>query len=94
MRTEPDATHSNRDILTFYCQEIHFKSNLVGGRVNALLSSQSFLVIAYGTTMVASIDRWENASATILTPALALLGVVMTLLAWPGIRGAKDVLEL
>ena len=37
------------EILKFYRGEIRFQSNLLSGRLNAFISSQSFLLIAYAS---------------------------------------------
>lgn len=81
------------DLLKHYRAEIRFESDLAGQRINALLGSQSFLVIAYSSSMGASNGRWAEPLALALPAALALLGLILALLAWPGIRAAQAVVE-
>lgn len=76
------------DLMKFYSSEIEHESQLAAGRMNSLLSSQSFLVIAYASSMSASEGRWGSLFPILLPPALAVLGIVLTLLARPGIRAA------
>lgn len=89
------AEHSGAalDLLKFYRAEIRFESELAGERLNVLLSSQSFLVIAYASSMSASNGAWRAWFPHLLPPSLALLGIVLTLCAWPGVRAAHAVVE-
>lgn len=81
------------DLLKFIRSEVRFESGLVGERLSALLSSQSFLVIAYASSMGASNMDWAGPLPARLPPALALLGLVLALMAWPGLRAGHAVLE-
>lgn len=83
---------SNEELLRFYRDEVKFQSDLVANRVDAFISSQSFLVLGYATAMAESIGRWHNALTLALPPALALLGLVLTFHAWLGIRAAYAVI--
>ncbi|MBS7455745.1 hypothetical protein [Coralloluteibacterium stylophorae] len=76
------------DLMKFYSAEIEHESQLAASRMNSLLSSQSFLVIAYASAMSASEGRWGSLFPILLPPALAVLGIVLVLLARPGIHAA------
>jgi hypothetical protein len=58
-----------------------------------LISSQSFLVLAYGTAMSGLIGHWGEPLALAFPPFLALLGLTLFLEAWPGINAAYAVLD-
>jgi len=83
-----DGQVTDNELLTFYRSEIRFESEVVNGRLQALLGSQSFLVIAYATAMTGSTKRWGDTMVLIIPPLMALLGFVLAAMAWPGIRAA------
>lgn len=80
------------DLLNFYRAEIRFESDMLSSRLNAFISSQSFLVIGYASSMSASLDRWHNVFSLVFPPSLALLGLALALYAWPGIEAAYKVI--
>ncbi|AOX17247.1 RipA family octameric membrane protein [Kozakia baliensis] len=90
----PDISEvtTERELLAFYRSEIRFESEVVNGRLQALLTSQAFLVIAYATAMTGSTKRWGDSMVLLIPPLLALLGFMLTFLAWPGIRAAYDAI--
>ena len=85
------------DLLHFYRSEIRFESGLIAERLSALLNSQAFLVIAYASSMSAASLRpspQASVGALLLLPALlTLLGLVLSVLAWPGIKAAHAVTD-
>lgn len=89
----PAPQESPFERLQFYRSETQFQSNLISNRTNAYLSSQSFLTIAYASSMSNSNPRWGETFTLIVPVVLALLGIVTSLNAWPGIRAAYEVVE-
>lgn len=81
------------DLLKFYRGEIRFESDVLSGRLNAFISSQAFLVIAYASSMSSSNGRWSSLFTVVLPPCLALLGLALALLARPGIRAVRAVID-
>lgn len=65
---------------------------LMLARLNALLTSQSFLVIAYASSMAIANDRWSQPLAMLLPPFLALLGFVLAIEGRIGIIAARRAL--
>lgn len=88
-----DPPQREVDLFQHYRTEARFEEGLVSGRLTLLLSSQSFLVIAYASSMGASSGDWDAPLPRLLPPALALLGIVLTLCAWPGVLAAHAVAE-
>ena len=97
-----DAGHRRRgrrlpgddlDLLQHIRSEVRFESDLLSNRLNAFISSQSFLVIAYASAMKGAFGQWRNGFTLLFPPALALLGLVLSLQARPGIRAAYAVIE-
>ena len=87
----PD-TGSDRELLAFVRGEIKHESSMLSSRLGAFLTSQSFLLIAYGSTMSSSLGKWHNPFTLLLPPPLALLGLVLSFHAWAGVRAAAAVL--
>ncbi len=61
-------------------EETRFELNLLHERVNTLLAAEAFLTIAYTATMN-SPGTW----AAVVAPVLAVLGLLLAALAWPGV---------
>ena len=80
------------ELLDFYRGDIRFESDMLSSRLNAFISSQSFLVIGYASSMSASLDRWHDAFSLVFPPSLAALGLARALYAWPGIEAAYKVI--
>lgn len=90
-----DQQTSNAIELFKHCRsEIQLENDLLNKRLGALLSSQSFLVIAYGTSMSSANGQWHSLYAIVVPPLLALLGLTLAILARPGIHAAQAVLHL
>ncbi len=82
-----------KERLDFYRREIHHESSLLSNRTNAYLSAQSFLVIAYASSMANLNDSWGGLFTLVVPALLALLGVVSSLHAWPGIKASSDIID-
>jgi hypothetical protein len=64
--------------------------DLMMARLNALLVSQSFLIIAYATSMTISNGQWGHFISLLLPPFLALLGLALAWEARNGIFAARS----
>lgn len=84
---------SPKDRLNFYRNEIHNEAANLSSRTNAYLSAQSFLVIAYGSSMANMNPEWGELFTLVIPPTLALLGILSSLSAWPGIKAACDIID-
>ncbi|TRN80733.1 hypothetical protein DT385_09510 [Pseudomonas syringae] len=78
------------DLYKHYRNEIKHEMDLMLTRLNALLMSQSFIVIAYATSMVMTNSKWSFYLSLILPPFLALLGFSLTWEGNKGILAARD----
>lgn len=58
-----------------------FELGLLHDRVNALLTAQTFLTIAFTATMAA-----EGTWAAVVAPTLSTLGLLLAVLAWPAVN--------
>lgn len=61
-------------------EETRFELQLLHERVNTLLAAEAFLTIAYTTTM-----NSQGGWAVVVAPVLAVLGLLLAALAWPGV---------
>ncbi|QIB52255.1 MULTISPECIES: hypothetical protein [Pseudomonas] len=84
---------SPKDRLDFYRNEIHNEAGNLSARTNSYLSAQSFLVIAYGSCMANMNPDWGPIFTLVVPPTLALLGILSSLNAWPGIKAACDIID-
>lgn len=85
---------SKSDLLKFYRSEIKFQNDLLSSRLNSLLTSQSFLLIAYATAMSGLVGSWQEPFTLLFPPVLAAIGLVLSLQAWPGIRAGYAVIAM
>ena len=70
--------------LAFMRQETRFEIGLLHDRVNALVTAEAFLTIAY-TAAMANSAAWGASFSAVAAPVLSLLGLALALLAWPGV---------
>lgn len=70
--------------LAFIRAQLRFEIGLLHDRVNALVGAEAFLTISY-TAAMSNGARWGAAFSAIVAPILAVLGLLLALLAWPGV---------
>jgi len=84
---------SPKERLLFYRSEIHFESSLLADRTNSYLASQSFLMIAFASSMANSNPEWGELFRLVVPSILAVLGLMTSFHAMPGIRSNFEVIE-
>lgn len=84
---------SPKDRLEFYRREIHTETSNLSSRTNAYLSAQSFLVIAYSSSMANTNPEWGSLFTLVVPATLALFGILSAISAWPGIKAACDIID-
>ncbi|WP_409299579.1 hypothetical protein [Pseudomonas sp. KCJK8993] len=84
---------SPKERLDFYRREIQYETSILANRTDAYLAAQSFLVIAFASSMSNLNPEWGKLFTLLVPPFLALLGILTTLNAWPGIRAAYDIID-
>lgn len=80
------------ELYRHYRSEIQHEMALMLARLNALLTSQSFLVIAYASSMAIANGQWGGPFSMLLPPFLALLGLVLAIEGRIGIVAARKAL--
>ncbi|MBP5942896.1 MULTISPECIES: hypothetical protein [Pseudomonas] len=95
IQTEHDAKMfgSPKERLDFYRREIQYETSILANRTDAYLAAQSFLVIAFASCMSNLNPEWGKLFTLVVPPFLALLGLLSSLNAWPGIRAAYDIID-
>jgi hypothetical protein len=78
--------------LTFMREETRFEIGLLNDRVNALISAEAFLTIAFTMAMSNSNPHWGAAFSTLVPPILSLLGFILAILAWPGVAASYKII--
>lgn len=81
-----------KERLDFYRREIQYETSLLSNRTNAYLSAQSFLVIAYASSMANLNPNWGELFTLVVPVLLALLGGISSLHAWPGIKASAAII--
>ncbi|WP_429502376.1 hypothetical protein [Pseudomonas sp. 2835] len=84
---------SPKDRLDFYRKEIHYETTMLSSRTNAYLTSQSFLVIAYGSSMSNINPEWGKVFTLVVPMLMAILGLISSLHAWPGMKAAYEIID-
>ena len=77
--------------LAFIRDQTRFELGLLHDRVNALVAAESFLAIAF-TTAMGNATAWGVSFARVVSPVLAVLGLLLALLAWPGIDATVRII--
>ena len=93
--TDDDAIMfgSLKDRLDFYRKEIQYETTMLSGRTNAYLGAQSFLVIAYSSSMANVNPDWGNLFSLVVSVLLSVLGLITSLHAWSGIKAAYEIID-
>ena len=84
---------SPKDRLDFYRREIPHEITNLSGRTNTYLTGQSFLVIAYASSMANTNPDWGPLFTLVMPVLLAMFGAFSSLSAWPGIRASCDIVD-
>lgn len=84
---------SAKERLDFYRAEIHFETTNLSSRTNAYLTAQAFLVIAYASSMANLNPQWGVIFTMVVPVMLVIFGVVSSIMAWPGIKAACDIID-
>ena len=87
--TSPDGAPAPRELVETILAEARFEVGLLHERVNALLAAEAFLTIAY-TAAMASDGTW----ALVVAPVLAVLGLALAAMSWPGVRATAHLVHL
>lgn len=78
--------------LAFIREETRFEIGLLHDRINALISAEAFLTIAFTMAMSNANARWGTMFSTLVAPVLSLVGLVLAALAWPGVDASFKII--
>jgi hypothetical protein len=76
----------------FLREETRFEIGLLHDRINALISAEAFLTIAFTMAMSNSNDRWGQTFTRTVPPVLSLVGLILAIFAWPGIDASFKII--
>lgn len=80
--------------LAFIREETRFEIGLLHDRVNALISAEAFLAIAFTMAMSSTGAPWGALFSMFVAPTLSFVGLLLAVLAWPGVDASfKIILE-
>ena len=80
--------------ISFIRDEMRFEIGVLNDRINALISAEAFLMIAFTMELANSDAHWSARFFLVLAPMLSSIGFLLALLAWPGINtGVKIMIE-
>jgi hypothetical protein len=77
--------------LAFMREATRFEIGLLHARVNALVAAEAFLTIAF-TAAMSNGTPWGATFAAVVSPILSMLGLVLALLAWPGVTATVKII--
>ncbi len=90
--TEPDEDWAGTpEDLAFIREQTRFELSLLHDRVNSLVAAESFLAIAF-TTAMSNATAWGVTFARVVSPVLSVLGLLLALLAWPGVEATVRII--
>lgn len=90
---QPKVFITVRDRLDFYRNEIQCETTILSDRSNAYLGAQSFLVVVYASSMANLNPEWGKFFTLVVPVLLALLGIILSVHAWPGIKASYEILD-
>jgi len=76
----------------FIREETRFEIGLLHDRINALISAEAFLTIAFTMAMSNSNARSGTTFSVVVPPVLSLVGLVLAALAWPGVDASFKII--
>ena len=85
---------AKREKLNFYRSEDHQEWSLLSNRLSAYITSQSFLITTYAISMGNMNAKWGHLFTLLFPVIVSGLGLTTSVLALPGIDGAKQVIQL
>lgn len=93
MHNSSDALVDEARRFMFLREETRFEIGLLHDRINALISAESFLTIAFTIAMTSSNGQWGAAFTRAVPPVLSVVGLVLAVFAWPGIDASFRIIN-
>ncbi len=92
MRDESDILVDVTQRFTFLREETRFEINLLHDRINALISAEAFLTIAFTMAMSNSNSHFGETFTRTVPPVLSLVGLILAVFAWPGVDASFKII--
>ncbi len=84
----PNGTSANFETYKMCREEGKHEFDILAGRLNTFITSQSFLVSAYAVSMNNSEAHWGHLYRLIFPTLLSVMGLILSVRALPGISAA------
>lgn len=78
--------------LAFIREETRFEIGLLHDRVNALINAEAFLAIAFTMAMSSTGAPWGALFSMLVAPTLSVVGLLLAVLAWPGVDASFRII--
>ena len=78
--------------LKFIREETRFEIGLLHDRINALISAEAFLTIAFTMAISNTNARWGSTFSILVAPMLSSVGLTLAVLAWPGVDASFKII--
>ena len=92
MTEASDTVTNDARRLAFLREETRFEIGLLHDRVNALIGAEAFLTIAFTAAMGSGNARWGTVFSAVVAPVLSILGLLLAVLAWPGVDASFRII--
>jgi hypothetical protein len=73
--------------------ELHSEYNILSGRLNSFITSQSFLVSGYAISMGNMVAKYGAKFSLYFSLLLSVMAIVLSLRAHPGIKGSCEAIS-
>ena len=90
--TDNDPLVPAVEAFAFIREETRFEVTLLHDRVNALIGAEAFLTIAFTAAMSNGSVQWGETFAAVVAPVLSVLGLLLAILAWPGVDASFRII--
>ena len=90
MPLEADETGNPAQRVLAIREEMKFELGVLHDRVNALVSAEAFLIISFTMSLAYSGEGFSG--RFLIAPALALVGLLLAVLALPGVKAGVEII--
>lgn len=87
-----EAPEDNARHLSLIKEEMRFEVSVLHDRVNTLIASEAFLAIFFTMALVNSDAHPGGSLLDVIAPILSLIGLILAVLAWPGVNTGFNIL--
>ena len=90
--TDVDEANGSSRRVDIIRREMNFELGILHDRINTLISFEAFLLICFTMSLTYAGGSWAGKFFWI-APSLSMVGIVIPILAWPGVHTSFSVLS-